>query len=100
MNFEWDPQKERINKKIHGISFSTAKFVFNDAERWERFDPSHSGNEDRWQTIGLVNKVLFVVYTETEQKDTIRIISARIADENERRVYNGERNIESWTKAN
>ena len=76
MNFELDPEKDRINQKTHGISFSTAKFVFNDGERWERYDSSHSEKEDRWQTIGLVN------------------------DENERRVYNGERNAKGWTKAN
>ena len=46
----------------------------------------------------MVDKVLFVVYS--EQGETIRIITARKADENERRVYNGERNIEGWTKAN
>ena len=97
MVFEWDPEKDRINRKIHRISFSTAKFVFNDAERWERFDSFHNDNEDRWQTIGLVDKVLFVLYT--EQKEIIRIISARMTDENEKRIYNGERNIESWSKA-
>jgi len=98
MNFEWDPKKDMINRKIHGISFSVAKFVFNDKERWERFDSTHNEKEDRWQTIGLVDKVLFVVYS--EQGENIRIISARIADENERKVYNGERNIAGWTKAN
>jgi len=98
MEFEWDPEKDRINQKVHGISFSTAKFVFNDVERWERYDSSHSENEERWQTIGLVDKVLFVVYT--EKGDATRIISARMADEKERRIYNGKRNIESWTKAN
>jgi len=98
MNFEWDPEKDRKNRKIHGISFSIAKFVFNDRERWERYDSGHSEKEDRWQTIGMVDKVLFVVYS--EQGETIRIISARMADENERRVYNGERNTAGWTKAN
>ena len=98
MIFEWDPKKDRINKKAHGISFSAAKFIFNDAERWERYDKAHSDKEDRWQTIGLVDKVLFVVYS--EQGDTIRIITARMADENERRIYNGKRNIAGWTKAN
>jgi uncharacterized protein len=98
MNFVWDPKKDRINRKIHGISFSAAKFVFNDKERWERFDSAHSEKEDRWLTIGLVDKVLFVVYS--EQGEDIRIISARIADENERKVYNGERNTAGWTKAN
>ena len=98
MNFEWDSKKDKINRKTHGISFSTAKFVFNDIERWERYDSSHSEEEDRWQTLGLVDNVLFVVYT--EQGETIRIISARMADENERRVYNGERNVTGWSKAN
>ena len=98
MDFEWDPKKDRINRKTHGISFSAAKFVFNDRERWERYDSAHSENEDRWQTIGMVDKVLFVVYS--EQEEAIRIISARMADENERRIYNGERNIAGWTKAN
>ena len=98
MNFEWDAKKDKQNQKTHGISFSTAKFVFNDIERWERFDSRHSEHEDRWQTLGLVNKILFVVYT--EQREIIRIISARMADESERRIYNGERNITSWTKAN
>ena len=58
MDFEWDPGNDKINKETHGISFSTAKFVFNNDERWERYDSSHSENEDRWQTIGMVDKVL------------------------------------------
>jgi uncharacterized DUF497 family protein len=98
VNFEWDLEKDKINQKLHGISFSTAKFAFNDNERWERFDSKHSNGEDRWQTLGLVNQVLFVVYT--ERGDTIHLITARIADENERRIYNGERNLDGWTKAN
>ena len=98
MYFEWDTEKDKINQKIHGISFSAAKFIFNDGERWERFDASQSDSEERWQTIGLVEKVLFVVYT--ERKENIRIISARAADEKEKRLYNGERNAEGWTKAN
>jgi uncharacterized DUF497 family protein len=98
MVFEWGPEKDKINRRRHGLSFSTAKFVFNDSERWERYDSVHSEKEERWQTIGLVDKVLFVVYS--EQGESIRLISARKADENERRVYNGKRNIEGWTKAN
>jgi len=76
MIFEWDPEKDKKNRRVHGISFSTAKFVFNDVERRERYDSSHSEYEDRWQTLGLVDKVLFVVYA--EQGKSIRIISARI----------------------
>jgi uncharacterized DUF497 family protein len=98
MIFEWDQKKENANIRNHGLSFSVAKFVFNDPERWERFDTAHSQGEERWQTLGLVDQVLFVVYM--EQGEVIRLISARIADEDERRIYNGERDPGSWRKAN
>ena len=41
--------------------------------------------EDRLITIGKVDKILFVVYT--EQGDKTRIISARPATKAERRLY-------------
>ncbi|UTC65227.1 BrnT family toxin [Treponema sp. OMZ 788] len=83
--FEWDYEKEQRNIKIHKISFETAKFVFNDNNRIELFDINHSGTEDRIITIGKVDKVLFVVYTERGEKT--RIISARAATKAERRLY-------------
>jgi uncharacterized DUF497 family protein len=100
MEFEWDSEKEKKNIELHGISFSTAKFVFDDSERWERYDSEHSGKEDRWQSLGLVDQVLFVVYT--ERGGYTRIISARAADRNERRTYNGDSTADTkgWTKAN
>ena len=97
MVFEWDPKKEQENIKDHGLSFSVAKFVFSDPERWERFDTAHSDLEDRWQTLALVDRLLFVVFT--EQGEVIRLISARIADENEERIYNGKRDPGTWRKA-
>ena len=99
MTFVWDPNKEQENIRVHGLSFSTAKFAFNDPERWERFDYAHSQYEDRWQALALVEKVLFIVFTE-EEEDVIRLISARIADGDEERIYNGERDPENWRKAN
>ena len=85
MLFEWDEEKERINFKNHGIHFETAKLVFNDENRIEFYDETHSAAEDRYQTIGLVNKVLFVVYT--ERRNHIRLISARVATPQERSIY-------------
>ena len=38
-------------------------------------------NEDRYNTIGMVNDILFVVYT--ERKENIRLISARLATKTE-----------------
>ena len=49
------------------------------------YDFEHSIEEDRFIAIGLVDKVLFVVFT--ERKENIRLISARIATQSERRVY-------------
>lgn len=56
MQFEWDEEKNRINKEKHdGIGFELAVRVFLDEKRIERYDVMHSTlTEDRWNTIGLV----------------------------------------------
>ena len=82
---EWDDRKNEINKRKHGISFETAAHVFEDINRIEYFDEAHSVDEDRFIVIGLVRKVLFVVYT--DRGDATRIISARKATEAETEVY-------------
>lgn len=88
MRFEWDEEKDKINKKKHGISFDIAKHVFFDPNRIEYYDEAHSYDEDRWITIGKAGKILFVVYTERDYGNTIRLISARLATSEERRDYN------------
>ena len=85
MTFEWDEDKNKINLEKHGIDFETAILGFNDMQRIEIFDLEHSVEEDRYNTIGMVNDVLFVVYT--ERKDNIRLISARLATKTERSIY-------------
>lgn len=85
LEFEWDERKNQINIKKHGIDFNIAMHVFDDEDRIEIFDMEHSINEDRYNVIGRVHDVLFVVYT--ERCDRIRLISARIATEAERRIY-------------
>lgn len=88
LKFEWDENKEIENIRKHKISFEVAKYVFNDMNRLEIYDYQHSGEEDRYNTIGIVDDMLFVVYT--ERHETIRLISARIATETERRLYYDE----------
>lgn len=87
MLFEWDEEKNAANVRKHGIDFEEAAHVFEDDDRIEIYDMSHSGEEDRYNTIGMVNNVLFVVYT--ERREAIRIISARLATRRERSVYYG-----------
>ena len=85
MIFEWDEEKNNLNKKKHRISFETAAHVFDDPDYIEMFDFEHSKEEDRYIAIGRVGEVLFVVFT--ERKENIRLISARLATESERRLY-------------
>lgn len=88
MDFEWDENKNKINKAKHGISFETAARVFLDENRVEIFDARNSKeNEDRFITIGKAGKILFVVFTERE--DRTRIISARLAEKKEKEAYYG-----------
>ena len=87
MEFERDEEKNKINKQKHHISFEVAARVFEDNDRIEMYDSLHSNlNEDRFITIGKVKEILFVVYTERNEKT--RLISARLAESNERRLYN------------
>ncbi|MEH2953511.1 BrnT family toxin [Candidatus Merdisoma sp. JLR.KK011] len=51
----------------------------------EMFDFEHSVDEDRYIAIGKVGDVLFVVFT--ERKETIRLISARLATNAEKELY-------------
>ena len=85
MQFEWDEEKAALNLKKHGVRFETAALVFCDENRIELFDAEHSSEEERYNTIGLVDNILFVVYT--ERKNRIRLISARPANKTERSLY-------------
>lgn len=53
MLFEWDDDKEQTNIRKHKLDFTTAAYVFDDENRLEIFDESHSDYEDRYITIGL-----------------------------------------------
>ena len=84
-NFEWDREKAKLNKIKHGVSFKTAAKVFNDPNHFKEYDWDHSFDEERWKIIGMVDNILFVIYT--ERSNRIRLISAREASEDERSDY-------------
>jgi uncharacterized DUF497 family protein len=90
LRFEWDQAKATSNKRKHGVSFEMAALVFTDPYALVEQDRIENG-EERWLTIGVVDGFLMLtgahVIYEHEQIETIRIISARRADRNERRRY-------------
>lgn len=85
MKFEWDENKNMLNKEKHKISFETAAHVFDDPRYIEMYDFEHSKDEDRFIAIGKVGDVIFVVFA--ERGDIIRLISARLATSIERELY-------------
>lgn len=84
-SFEWDEEKEDINFKKHGIHFKTAAKVFFDPNKLIRVDTEHS-REKRYNILGKVGKILFVVCVFKEE-NVIRLISARLASVSEKERY-------------
>jgi hypothetical protein len=87
MEFEWDPDKSHANIKKHGISFHEASTVFGEPLAITFHDPDHSIRERRFLTFGYsrMNQLLVVVHTERQGRT--RIISARRATKQERKIY-------------
>lgn len=86
--FEWDPAKEHLNFAKHGIRFVQAITALED-ENALTIEDAHD-DEQRFITLGLdeIGRLLVVVYT--YRGEMIRIISARKATPNERKVYESE----------
>lgn len=92
--FSWDTQKAIANYEKHGVPFEEATTVFSDPEALEWKDLEHSQIEPRFKRVGVSteNRVLMVVYTLRRTKndrETVRIISARQASRKERKAYFG-----------
>jgi uncharacterized protein len=89
LRFEWDENKNRLNRKRHGVSFPEAQTVFLDDNALLIDDPNHSVDEVRFLLLGLSSslRLLVVCHCVREAGDVIRIISARKADRSERRAY-------------
>lgn len=89
IRFEWDANKNIINKRKHGISFEEASTVFYDEEALVKEDPEHSEEEERFVILGFSNKanLLVVCHCLREPEAVIRIISARKATKAESKYY-------------
>lgn len=87
MHFEWDPVKARKNFDKHGVTFEEASSVFHDLLAVTGADPDHSEVEERMVTFGVSSWGRLLVVSHTERADAIRIISARVTTQHERRIY-------------
>jgi len=91
MRFEWD-ERNKKNKKKHGVSFEEASEIFDDPFHLALLDKRFDYFNERWITTGVTKKGKAIVaghlyfFTENGEEVT-RIISARRATKNERYQY-------------
>jgi hypothetical protein len=91
--FQWDSSKSVKNFTKHKVSFSEAATVFFDPNVMLAEDEMHSHQEDRLIALEISHekRILFVCFTYRRsgsyEKEIYRIISARIANKDERKVY-------------
>ena len=95
MEFDWDPDKERINLAKHHLDFSWARHIFADPHLALVYDRFENG-EHRWHAIGAVaggERILLAVhvYLAEDDPDRVRIISVRKTTSRERQHYHDER---------
>ena len=76
IRFEWDENKNSVNKRKHGVSFTEGQTAFADENGLLFDDPDHSEDEER-----------VVSHTYSAADLTIRIISARRANSSEKEQY-------------
>ena len=86
MEFEWDDDKDRGNRKKHGIGFDEAKHIF-DGSVLIRIDDREDYGEIREISMGTLSGHVVIVVVHTARAGKTRIISARKANRKERQVY-------------
>jgi uncharacterized protein len=88
--FEWDETKAGSNERKQGVTFEDAMSVFDDPDAVFEQDRIVDG-EVRWTALGIVDNESVIVVAHSVQTDetneTIRIISARLANRKEKRHY-------------
>ena len=98
MKITWHERKNQTNHRKHGVRFELAQNVFDDEHCLTRQDRIEDG-EQRWQTLGKIQGVdrdlwlvLLVAHTldDEGEKEIVRIISARYATKEERRIYEAQ----------
>ena len=87
MEFQWNETKRRENLRKHGIDFVDTPEVF-EGPMITRIDRREEYGEDRWIGVGYSQgRVVVICFTEQNNGQSIRIISARKALSHERKAF-------------
>jgi uncharacterized protein len=87
VNFEWDPDKAKQNRRKHRVSFHEAATVFGDPFSETYPDPDHSASEQRFITVGMSSAGRVLIVAHMDCNEIIRIISARKTTQRERKQH-------------
>jgi uncharacterized DUF497 family protein len=84
-----DEEKNRSNRRKHGVWFEEAPRAFRDPIARLFDDPEHSDDEDRFVLMGMssTGRPLVVVHCYEKSDSVIRLISARKATNKEFMFY-------------
>ena len=69
LNFEWDEEKNEINKKKHKISFETAVHVFDDPDYIEMYE----GFAEIWRKLGSDVAGIEQLHTDEHSPAIVRV---------------------------
>jgi uncharacterized DUF497 family protein len=87
MRYVWDPAKDVLNQRKHGLSLAEGIPALEDPQRDSWIDRRFDYGEERIVTLGMGRRqVLYVVSTEPAE-DCTRIVSVRRAEEYEIERY-------------
>lgn len=90
VGFDWDKGNINKNWEKHKIKAEECEQIFFNKPLIITVDEKHSQVEERFYALGrtIENKVLFIAFT--IRKNKIRIISARIMNKIEKKIYEQE----------
>lgn len=90
MKCVWDPKKDEINQRRHGLSFELAELVLDDPYAVMFDDYIDEQGAQRYQTIAAYEGVPFLIahlYVEIDGVELPRILSFRKATNYEQELY-------------
>jgi uncharacterized DUF497 family protein len=92
VGFEWDEGNTQKSQSKHGIAQTEAEQIFSNLPLRVADDVLHSQSEPRFHALGQTNagRKVHVTFTMREGATRIRVISARLMNRKERRLYEEE----------
>ena len=91
MRYTWDPEKDALNRRKHGLGLAEGIPALEDPHREFWIDDRFDYGEERIATLGLGARRILYVVSKISQTDITRIISVRKANKNEVKQYDRSR---------